>query len=31
VSKTTSHCTGTVQMRAVRKPDKKVRRDVILI
>jgi len=22
-----SHCAGTAQMRAVRKPDKKVRRD----
>jgi len=25
----TSHCAGTVQMREVRKWDKKVRRDVI--
>jgi len=29
VSKMTSHCAGTVQMRGVGKRDKKVRRDVI--
>jgi len=29
VSKMMSHCAGTVQMREVRKRDKKVRRDVI--
>ena len=29
VSKMTSHCADTVQMREVRKRDKKVRRDVI--
>jgi len=29
VSKMTSHCADTVQMREVRKRDKKVRRDAI--
>jgi len=29
MSKMTSHCAGTVQMREVRKRDKKVRKDVI--